>query len=93
VHFVAAGSAILLLNNQKGKPHVWFVLTDPDPNGKVLIVMLRTRRHHTDDTTVIAVGEYDFGDAVEGVIDYGATETLALSQKTTCCQRSSTITA
>ena len=36
--------------------------------------MLRTRRRHTDDTVILAPGEYDFGEAVEGAIDYGATE-------------------
>lgn len=67
------GTAILLLDNKKGKPHVWFVLTEPDDVGKVLAVMLVTRKPgRTDDTTVFAPGEYQFGPvAVEGAIDYG----------------------
>lgn len=72
MHVLGAGSAVLLLNNRNGKPHVWFILTDPDASGKVLAVMLRTRRRHTDDTVILKVGEYEFGNPnAEGAIDYG----------------------
>lgn len=73
MHFFAAGSAVLLITTQQGKPHVWFVLTDPDSENKVLAVMLVTRRRHTDETTVLAPGEYSFGDPVEGAT-YGETK-------------------
>lgn len=72
--FIVAGSAILLLDNKHGFPHVWFVLTNPDADGKILIAMLRTHRVHTDHTTILAPGEYAFGDNVEGCIDYSETQ-------------------
>lgn len=69
------GSALLLYNHgQQSHEHVWFVLTDPDPQGKVLAVMLCTRRRHSDSTTIFVPGEYPFGAVpTEGVIDYGVT--------------------
>jgi len=74
VHFFVAGSAVLLFTAQQGKPHVWFILTDPDGDNRVLAVMLVTRRRHTDETTILAPGEYPFGNPVEGAIAYGETK-------------------
>jgi hypothetical protein len=79
VNFIVPGSALLLLNNQYGKPHVWFILTDPDASGQVLAVMLCTRRRHSDTTTILAPGEYSFGDPVEGAIDYGVAKLCSVS--------------
>ena len=73
MNFIVAGSAVLILGGQQDKPHIWFILTNPDEDDRVLVVMLRSRQRHTDNTTILAPGEYEFGSPVEGAIDYGET--------------------
>ena len=72
------GSAVLICIAKFGPPHVWFVLSEPDDQGKVLSVMLCTRRHHSDPTTIFVPGEYAFGDPTEGAIAYGETRLFPL---------------
>lgn len=41
--------------------HLWFVLTDPDPQTKqVVIVMLVSERVHTERTVCLEVGDHPF---------------------------------
>ena len=64
MHFVHAGAAVLLLDPRfNGAPHLWAILTDPDPlfaDGKVVAVSFVTARGHTDSTTVLNVGDHAF---------------------------------
>lgn len=69
--FIRKGTAVLL--DHGGGTHVWFILTDPDPEGKVLAVPLVTRKRHSDQACLLAKGEYDFKnppDPREGAIFY-----------------------
>jgi hypothetical protein len=60
VNFICAGRALLLDLGQG--PHLWFVLTDLDANGLVVVVMLVTARGHTDKTVALTVGDHPFID-------------------------------
>jgi hypothetical protein len=59
--FVAAGRAFLLSWEPQEKRHLWLVLTDPDGNPpRVVAVMVRSRRHFTDDTVILDAGDHPF---------------------------------
>jgi len=53
-----AGRALLLRDARMGT-HLWFVLTDPDPD-RMVLVMLVTERAHTDRTLRLVVGDHPF---------------------------------
>ncbi len=58
---IRSGSAILLREAPSTKPHLWFVLTYPEGNPpRVVAVMLRTTRRHTDDTLILDIGDHPF---------------------------------
>jgi len=49
-----AGASFLISGGRVGKPHLWLVLTDPEPpTGKVVIAMVVTSRPHTDKTVTL----------------------------------------
>ena len=56
--FVRAGRSILFSEPPLYKPHLWFILTDPDAADKVVAVMLRTVKAYTDSTFVLGVGDH-----------------------------------
>ena len=59
--FVCAGRSFHVTGGSVGAPHLWFVLTDPDPKThKVIIVMVVTVRGHTDKTVTLQAGEHPF---------------------------------
>jgi hypothetical protein len=59
VTVIAAGSALLLA--LPPKPHLWFVLTNPDEQAAVVVaVMMVSRKRHTDDTVILNVGDHPF---------------------------------
>ncbi len=60
MEFFSAGRA-LLLTNQSAGAHLWFVLTDPDPKTrKLVMVMVVTARPFTDKTVRLTTGEHEF---------------------------------
>lgn len=72
---IRAGRAILL-SGGRVPPHLWFILTDPEPNdGRVVAVMLVTARPHTDKTVVLVPGDHPFI-RHESNVDYGAARFL-----------------
>jgi hypothetical protein len=55
-----AGRALLVRDARMGT-HLWFVLTDPDPDRDwVVLVMLVTVKEHTDRTVHLEVGDHPF---------------------------------
>lgn len=57
MEIVRAGRAILFRESAHAKPHLWFILTDPDGNPpRVVAVMLRTAQRFTDETVVLHSG-------------------------------------
>lgn len=57
---IRAGRSILLSEPPLYEPHLWFILTDPDPAKKVIAVMLRTPRPYTDPTLLLEIGDHPF---------------------------------
>lgn len=58
--FLRAGRA-LVIRERETKVHLWLVLTDPDPQtDKVVIVMVTTRRDHSDPTVILQPGDHPF---------------------------------
>jgi len=71
VNFISAGRSLYLTNDLAG-PHLWFVLTDPDPKtAHIVIVRVVTTRSHTDKTVVLATGCHPFIKR-ESNVEYGA---------------------
>lgn len=62
MELVAAGRAFLLTGGRPGdKPHMWVVLTDPDPlTNHVVAVMLVSAKAHTDPTCALSAGDHPF---------------------------------
>lgn len=55
-----AGRALVLRDARMGT-HLWFVLTDPDPDrNSMVLVMLVTVKPHTDRTVQLNVGDHPF---------------------------------
>ena len=58
---IHAGSALLFSEEPHTKPHLWFVLTDPDGTPpRVVAVMVRSKKEFTDDTVVLEEGDHPF---------------------------------
>ena len=58
---VGPGRAILLSEPPLYKPHLWFVLTDPDGSSETAVaVMLRTATKFTDTTLLLNTGDHPF---------------------------------
>lgn len=58
---ITAGSAILFSEPPLNRPHIWYVLTEPE--GKppaVIAVMMQTVKRHTDETVVLQPGDHPF---------------------------------
>jgi hypothetical protein len=56
---IGAGRTFLLRDRRMGT-HLWLVLTDPDPQSKVVTVVLVTERAHTERTVRLDVGDHPF---------------------------------
>ncbi|WP_353267810.1 hypothetical protein [Gemmatimonas sp.] len=60
VPLIAAGRALRIRDRRMGT-HLWFVLTSPDPDsGLVILVAVVTERGHTDRTVRLEVGDHPF---------------------------------
>lgn len=60
MQLVRAGRSLRIRDARMGT-HLWFVLTDPDPaTRQVVIVMLVSERAHTDRTVRLDVGDHPF---------------------------------
>src|ERR1035437_7730874 len=63
-----------------GVPHLWLVLTDPDPKTTLIItVMVVTERPHTDRTVVLEPGDHSFI-RHRSSIDYGSARYVPISK-------------
>lgn len=61
MNIIRAGSALLLAEPPHYKPHLWFVLTDPQGKPpRVVAVMVRTVTRFTDPTLVLKAGDHPF---------------------------------
>lgn len=61
MNVIGAGKSLLLAEPPLYKPHLWFVLTDPEGNPeKVVAVMVRTATRFTDSTVVLRSGDHPF---------------------------------
>ena len=58
---VRAGRSLLFREHPHAKPHLWFILTDPDRDPpSVVAVMVRTHRQFTDPTVILVPGDHPF---------------------------------
>lgn len=64
MELVCAGRAFILSGLVLGaplKPHLFFILTDPDPvTGTVIAAMVVTAKAHTDKTVTLHAGDHPF---------------------------------
>ena len=61
MNVIGAGSSLLLSEPPLYKPHLWFVLTDPEEKlDRVVGVMLRTVTKNTDETVILGPGDHPF---------------------------------
>ena len=79
MNFIRAGRALMVRDRRMGA-HLWFVLTDPDPSTRhVVMVALVTERAHTEKTVSLGAGDHPFIVHASN-IDYG-TATFAPASK------------
>jgi len=58
---VCAGRSLLFQAPNDEKPHLWFILTDPEGDrNRVVAVMLRTVKEYTDKTIILEPGDHPF---------------------------------
>lgn len=68
---LAKGSTFLSLTPNSNEKHLYFIITDPDENGKVVIVNLTKKHINSDDSCIIKKGEHPFAMKYdESVINY-----------------------
>lgn len=58
---IGAGRAVIFTDSFVQTAHLTFILTDPDPETrKLVIVSVMTRRHFSDPTVIINPGDHEF---------------------------------
>jgi hypothetical protein len=59
---VACGDTYLLYDEDdyEGKPHLHIVITEPDDDGRVVLVSVTTRRAKSDTMVCLDAGEHEF---------------------------------
>jgi len=61
IDFIRAGRSLLIYPRPDAKPHLWFVLTDPQGTpGRIVAVMVQSAKVHTDRTVMLMPGEHPF---------------------------------
>jgi mRNA-degrading endonuclease toxin of MazEF toxin-antitoxin module len=79
VNILRAGRSLIIRDRKMGT-HLWFVLTDPDAETRlVVIVVLVTERAHTETSVRLDVGDHPFIKHASNV-DFGSA-TYALAVK------------
>ena len=68
--FLRAGRSFTVPGPGPNQSHLWIVLTDPDPDDKVVAVMVVSEKPHTDKTVTLSVGDHPFFQHSSN-IDYG----------------------
>ena len=58
--FNADQGETLLVPTSPSRNHLFVVVTERDPGGRVLIINFETRKRITDDTVIIKAGEHPF---------------------------------
>lgn len=80
MEFFQAGRAFILLGDAAGPSHLFFVLTDPDPQtNKVVTVMVVTAKAHTDKTVLLQPGEHSFVRR-ESSVDYSTANLVSVGK-------------
>jgi len=76
-----SGRALLLSGTAATapSPHLWLILTDPDPNGQVLGVMVVSVKSFSDGTVLLAAGEHPFI-RHESSVEFGGAKRLKVSR-------------
>lgn len=77
--FFRAGRSILFSEPPLYKPHLWFILADPDSADKVVAVMLRSVKAYTDSTLVLGVGDHPFI-RHPSAVDYSLAKRLSVAE-------------
>lgn len=87
---VRAGHAFLVSGSPfTPTPHLWLILTDPDPvTTKVLAVMVVTARAHTDKTVLLVAQEHEFLKH-DSHVDYSSAILVAVSRIQDCIDNGS----
>ena len=83
MEIIRPGRTLYFYKPPRIKPHLWFILTEPEGDvNKFVAVMVRTRRGYTDNTTILDIGDHPFIQH-ESAVDYGSADffTLKLIQK------------
>ncbi len=77
---IRAGRAVHMSGGRVGLPHLWFILTDPDPaTHQFVMVMAVTEQAHTDKTVSLSAGEHPFV-VHETSVDYGGAQFMTISR-------------
>src|SRR5712671_3962923 len=80
MEFFKAGRAVLLSGPPVAAPHLWLILTDPDPESdQVVAVMVVSKRAYTDRTVTLSLGEHPFIQH-DSSLDYGGTKRFHVSR-------------
>ena len=58
----ALADTFMLTKFGQSTPHLWIVITTPDPNDdyRIIMVNVTTQHAHSDPTTVLVVGDHPF---------------------------------
>lgn len=70
MNLVRKGRAVHFVHPHSGA-HLWVVLSDPDANGRVVAVMIRSKRRFSDCTVELSDGDHPFISHAS-VVDYGS---------------------
>lgn len=61
VPFIKAGSTLVWIEPPEAGPHLWIVLTDPEPKSDIVVVVrVETRKKHTENSVILAKGEHPY---------------------------------
>ena len=82
---LGAGRTIYLRGTPSNvpSPHVWFILTDPDRD-RVVAVMIQSVKSFTDDTLVLVAGDHPFV-RHETAVQYGTANYFSVRRLLEAC--------
>lgn len=80
MNFIRARRTFMMPLPRTGVPHLWIVLTDPDPvTGKVVAVMVVSEKSTTDKTTTLDAGDHPFIQHPSN-LDYGGAKSFDVAR-------------